>query len=127
MFPAASLCVAESAYTPYAESCAGRVAPQAPEEQFATPVSISMPPTDQLTAGASPLAVPQAPPIDVTPDPVVTRRLADERTAILAVGQILPQKAVHDVIAGFAAYRRRDEGAHLYLVGSTAMRPNFGS
>src|SRR5437660_627066 len=54
---------------------------------------------------------------DVTPDPVVTRRLADERTAILAVGQILPQKAIHDVAAGFAAYRRRAEGPPLELVG----------
>ena len=62
---------------------------------------------------------------DVTPDPVVTRALADERTAILAVGQILPQKAVHDVIAGFAAYRRIDRGAHLYLVGSTAMSASY--
>src|SRR5205807_2792273 len=67
VFPAASLCVAESVYTPYAESCAGMVALQPPEEQFATPVSVAVPPTDQVTAGASPLAVPQAPPIDVTP------------------------------------------------------------
>ena len=58
---------------------------------------------------------------DVTPDPVVARRLADERTSILVVGQILPQKAVHDVIAAFARYREGDRGAHLYLVGSTAM------
>src|SRR5438105_1419892 len=62
---------------------------------------------------------------DVTPDPVVARRLADERTAILTVSQILPQKAIHDVIASFAAYRRRDEGAHLYLVGSTAMSASY--
>jgi glycosyltransferase involved in cell wall biosynthesis len=58
---------------------------------------------------------------DVRPDPAVTRKLADERTSILVVGQILPQKAVHDVIAGFARYRQRDAGARLYLVGSTAM------
>ena len=62
---------------------------------------------------------------DVTPDPVVTRRLADERTAILVVGQILPQKAVHDVIAAFARYREGDRGAHLYLVGSTAMSASY--
>ncbi|HZP95089.1 MAG TPA: glycosyltransferase [Candidatus Limnocylindria bacterium] len=62
---------------------------------------------------------------DVTPDPLVTRRLADERTAILVVGQILPQKAVHDVIAAFAEYRRSDPGAHLYLVGSTAMSASY--
>src|SRR5438132_4275144 len=58
---------------------------------------------------------------DVAPDPEVARRLKDERTAILAVGQILPQKAVHDVIAAFARYRDSDRAARLYLVGSTAM------
>src|SRR5437867_4334268 len=62
---------------------------------------------------------------DVTPDPDVAHRLADERTAILVVGQILPQKAVHDVIAAFARYRRTDPGAHLYLVGSTAMSADY--
>ncbi|MEK7862777.1 MAG: glycosyltransferase, partial [Chloroflexota bacterium] len=62
---------------------------------------------------------------DVTPDPVVTRALADERTAILVVGQILPQKAVHDVIAAFARYRQGDRGARLYLVGSTAMSASY--
>src|SRR2546430_4552374 len=46
---------------------------------------------------------------DVTPDPDVAHRLADERTAILVVGQILPQKAVHDVIAAFARYRRGED------------------
>src|SRR2546422_1422910 len=58
---------------------------------------------------------------DVPPDAAVARKLADERTAILAVGQILPQKAVHDVIAAFARYRDSDRAARLYLVGSTAM------
>ncbi|HET7699593.1 MAG TPA: glycosyltransferase [Candidatus Limnocylindria bacterium] len=62
---------------------------------------------------------------DVTPDPAVTRMLADERTAILVVGQILPQKAIHDVIAGFARYKRSDPGARLYLVGSTAMSASY--
>src|SRR5438093_9114921 len=58
---------------------------------------------------------------DVAPDPDVARALGDERTSILAVGQILPQKAIHDVIAAFARYRDSDRGARLYLVGSTAM------
>src|SRR5436309_10292754 len=62
---------------------------------------------------------------DVPPDAAVARRLADERTAILAVGQILPQKAVHDVIAAFARYRTSDQGARLYLVGSTAMSGQY--
>ncbi len=62
---------------------------------------------------------------DVAPDPAVARRLADERTSILVVGQILPQKAIHDVIAGFARYRERDPGARLHLVGSTAMSASY--
>jgi len=58
------------------------------------------------------------------PTPAVTRILADERTSILAVGQILPQKAIHDVIAGIRALppARR---ARLYLVGSTAMSGSY--
>ncbi len=62
---------------------------------------------------------------DVAPDPRVLRTLSDERTAILVVGQILPQKAIHDVIAGFARYREGDRGAQLYLVGSTAMSASY--
>ncbi len=62
---------------------------------------------------------------EVTPDPAVLARLRDERAAIVAVGQILPQKAVHDVIAAFARYRERDRAARLYLVGSTAMSAGY--
>ena len=62
---------------------------------------------------------------DVAPDPDVARALGDERTSILAVGQILPQKAIHDVIAAFARYRESDRGARLYLVGSTAMSADY--
>src|SRR3989441_14955 len=62
---------------------------------------------------------------DVTPDPEVARRLKDERTTILAVGQILPQKAIHDVIASFAKYRESDLSARLYLVGATAMSGEY--
>lgn len=58
---------------------------------------------------------------DVQPDPAVLRRLSDERSSVLVVGQILPQKALHDVLPAFARYRERDPGAHLYLVGSTNM------
>src|SRR3989454_6787235 len=62
---------------------------------------------------------------DVPPDPEVAGRLKDERTTILAVGQILPQKAIHDVIASFAKYRESDRSARLYLVGSTAMSGQY--
>jgi glycosyltransferase involved in cell wall biosynthesis len=62
---------------------------------------------------------------DRPPDPVIARELADERTAILAVGQILPHKAVHEVVAAFAKYRESDPTAHLYLVGSTAMSAGY--
>jgi len=59
------------------------------------------------------------------PDPEVARELADERTAILTVGQILPHKAVHDVVAAFAKYRESDRTARLYLVGPTAMSGGY--
>ena len=58
---------------------------------------------------------------DVAPDPAILRELSDERTDILAVGQILPQKAVHKVVAAFAKYRESDRTARLWLVGSHAM------
>ena len=59
--------------------------------------------------------------LDVRPDPAVAAELADERTSILVVGQILPQKAVLDVVDAFARYRASDPTARLYLVGPTAM------
>src|SRR6266480_7189503 len=62
---------------------------------------------------------------DRPPDPEVARELADERTAILTVGQILPHKAVDDVVAAFAKYRESDRTAHLYLVGPTAMSGGY--
>jgi len=58
---------------------------------------------------------------DVPPDPDVARELADERTSVLVVGQILPQKAVLDVLGSFARYRERDRSARLYLVGPYGM------
>src|ERR1700730_9249068 len=62
---------------------------------------------------------------DRASDPDVARELSDERTAILAVGQILPHKAIQDVVAGFAKYRESDRSAHLYLVGPTAMSGGY--
>ncbi len=62
---------------------------------------------------------------DVEPDPAVLRELSDERTDILAVGQILPQKAVHKVVAAFAKYREGDPTARLWLVGSQAMSESY--
>ncbi len=58
---------------------------------------------------------------DVEPDPGVLRALADDGTNIVVVGQILPQKAVHDAVVAFARYRESDRSARLYLVGSHAM------
>ena len=63
---------------------------------------------------------------DVPPDPAVRARLRSGGTAIVAMGQLLPQKAIHDVIAAFAAYRAADPGAHLYLVGSGSMSGDYG-
>jgi glycosyltransferase involved in cell wall biosynthesis len=62
---------------------------------------------------------------DVEPDPAVTRALSEERTSIVTVGQLLPHKGIHDVVAAFARYRERDRGARLYLVGSTAMSSQY--
>ena len=62
---------------------------------------------------------------DVEPDPTVMRALSEERTSIVTVGQLLPHKGIHDVVAAFARYRERDRGAHLYLVGSTAMSAQY--
>lgn len=58
---------------------------------------------------------------DVTPDPAVLEDLRDERTSILVAGQILPQKAILDVLEAFAAYRESDKSARLFLVGSHTM------
>ncbi len=58
-------------------------------------------------------------------DPEVERELADERTTILSVGQILPHKGVLDVVAAFARYRESDRSARLYLVGPTAMSAGY--
>src|SRR5207253_1610053 len=62
---------------------------------------------------------------DAPPDAAVARRLADERTSILVVGQLLPQKALHDVIPAFARYRESDRTARLYLVGSDRMSGEY--
>ena len=51
------------------------------------------------------------------PDPVVAERLADGRTHLLVVGQLVPQKAQHLAVAAFARYRLGDPAAHLWLVG----------
>src|SRR5438552_7513616 len=61
----------------------------------------------------------------VEPDPAVTKALSEERTSIVTVGQLLPHKGIHDVVATFARYRERDRGARLYLVGSTAMSAQY--
>src|SRR5438128_924416 len=62
---------------------------------------------------------------EVEPDPVVMKTLSEERTTLVTVGQLLPHKGIHDVIAAFARYRERDRGARLYLVGSTAMSAQY--
>jgi len=53
----------------------------------------------------------------LTPDPAVGARLADGRTHLLVVGQIVPQKAPHAVVTAFARYRQSDPTAHLWIVG----------
>jgi glycosyltransferase involved in cell wall biosynthesis len=49
---------------------------------------------------------------------LVTGRLFDDgRTNLLFVGRIIPNKRIEDLIAAFAAYRRRDPRSRLLLVG----------
>jgi glycosyltransferase involved in cell wall biosynthesis len=51
----------------------------------------------------------------VEPDPAITRRA---ETTWLFVGRLAPNKAQHDLVKAFAAYRRFHDGdAHLVLVG----------
>ena len=63
---------------------------------------------------------------EVEPDPEVLASLDGERTSIIVMGQLLPQKAIHDVIAAFAVYREGDRSARLFLVGSDAMSGDYG-
>ena len=62
---------------------------------------------------------------DLPPDPGVLRMLGDERTSIVAMGQLMPHKAIHDVIAAFAAYRTSDRTARLFVVGSSGMAGGY--
>ena len=62
---------------------------------------------------------------DALPDERVARMLSEERTDIVAIGQILPQKAIHDIVVAFARYRERDQTARLHLVGSHAMSGDY--
>jgi glycosyltransferase involved in cell wall biosynthesis len=58
----------------------------------------------------------------VAPDPAALTRLrAGDRTNWLFVGRLAPNKAQHDVIKAFAAYRRLYDGnAQLHLVGASS-------
>ena len=49
------------------------------------------------TTAVAPI-LPDWEPLDAEPAPVVPRRLADERTSILVVGQILPHKRTHEAV-----------------------------
>nr|MBA2440479.1 glycosyltransferase [Thermoleophilaceae bacterium] len=62
---------------------------------------------------------------ETAPSERVLAELAGERTDLVVVGQLLPQKAVHDVIEGFARYREGDPAARLHLVGSSAMSGDY--
>jgi glycosyltransferase involved in cell wall biosynthesis len=51
------------------------------------------------------------------PSPVTRRLFADGRTNVLFVGRIIPNKRIEDLVAAFAAYRRREPRSRLLLVG----------
>ena len=57
------------------------------------------------------------------PEGAVLTKYDDDRTNILFVGRLAPNKCQHDVIEAFARYKEEyDEGARLFLVGSPADR-----
>ncbi|MDP9266642.1 MAG: glycosyltransferase [Chloroflexota bacterium] len=56
----------------------------------------------------------------------VSARMARPGNKVLFVGRVSPQKAIHDLIAGFAAYRERDTTAQLVLVGSRDDAGTYG-
>ena len=57
------------------------------------------------------------------PDEGVLAKYDDDRTNILFVGRVAPNKCQHDIIEAFARYKEEyDEGARLFLVGSAADR-----
>jgi len=61
--------------------------------------------------------------LDVEPDDAVLSRLrtSGASTTWLFVGRLAPNKAQHDIVKAFAAYRRfHDPGARLLLVGGTS-------
>jgi glycosyltransferase involved in cell wall biosynthesis len=59
--------------------------------------------------------------LDVTPDPSITRT---DATTWLFVGRLAPNKAQHDLVKAFAAYRRfHDADARLALVGGGVDSP----
>ncbi|HEY3757837.1 MAG TPA: glycosyltransferase [Opitutaceae bacterium] len=53
----------------------------------------------------------------MTPNPDLRERLQDQRTNILFVGRLSPNKRQEDLIVAFAHYRKLDPGARLHLVG----------
>jgi hypothetical protein len=65
VFPAASACVAETAYEPLADSGVVSTSVQAPPEQAAVAGTVAAPLISGRTVGESPEAVPHVPPIEV--------------------------------------------------------------
>ena len=56
--------------------------------------------------------------LDENPDPVVRERFRDDRTNILFVGRVAPNKKIEDLIRVFCAYQRYVEPAsRLFVVG----------
>ena len=58
------------------------------------------------------------------PNKEIIKKYSDDRTNILFVGRLSPNKKVEDVIHAFAIYKRfYDPNARLFLVGSDAVEP----
>jgi glycosyltransferase involved in cell wall biosynthesis len=70
--------------------------------------------------GVLPVALDLPGPLGEDSSRVVDHLFGDERTNVLFVGRMIPNKAIHDLVASFALYQRRlDPMSRLLLVGDT--------
>jgi glycosyltransferase involved in cell wall biosynthesis len=70
--------------------------------------------------GVLPVALDLPHPRDEAPSPIVDHLFRDARTNVLFVGRMIPNKAIHDLVAAFAVYQARvDPMSRLLLVGDT--------
>lgn len=65
---------------------------------------------------------------NVSPDPILTRRLGDGFTNILHVGRLVPNKCLEELIEAFTWYHRAfNPRSRLLIVGSDRACPRYGA